>query len=337
MPSILKRCALGAVDRVAVGSGVLRLLASRVRGRLTILMYHKVLPDERARAYPLGNLVVPASAFAQQMRYLAKACHVLPVGEALEAVGRAPANGKPLVAVTFDDGYRDNAEFAAPIMDRHGLRGTFFVPTDFLNGKPLWWDRAAVAFRTLGRDALADRLPEATPVNDLESWLGYLKRCPPARRAEQIDLACHGLELNLPADVFGPMSIDQLRQLDARGHEIAGHSVTHPILPQLDDESLRHELVDSRRQLEDWLGHAVTGMSYPNGDHDDRVVAAAREAGYTWACNTRRGPCPPDADPLRLNRSMISPDSAWHLAGFRAETFGLHDALRRLAPKGRAR
>ena len=114
------------LERVAQRAGVLAHFENRMRRGLTVLMYHRVLAGEEARNYPLPGLVMPEHAFRRQMEFLASRFEVVPVGEALD---RLEARGRRarLVAVTFDDGYLDNYEVAAPILDGLGLRATFFV------------------------------------------------------------------------------------------------------------------------------------------------------------------------------------------------------------------
>jgi peptidoglycan/xylan/chitin deacetylase (PgdA/CDA1 family) len=86
---------------------------------------------------------------------------------------------------------------------------------------------------------------------------------------------------------------DELRALDAAGWEIGSHTCTHPHLTTLDDEQLRHELVTSKAKLEAELGRPCTSLAYPYGDWDERVHAAARDAGYTAAGTIPRTLYPP--------------------------------------------
>ena len=79
------------------------------------------------------------------------------------------------------------------------------------------------------------------------------------------------------------MNWDALRELVERGVEVGSHTVSHPHLVELADEELERELVDSRRQLEDELGRPCRYFSYPYGEQDARVRAAARAAGYEAA------------------------------------------------------
>jgi peptidoglycan/xylan/chitin deacetylase (PgdA/CDA1 family) len=79
------------------------------------------------------------------------------------------------------------------------------------------------------------------------------------------------------------MSWDELRALAERGVEIGSHTVSHPHLPQLSEDEIQTELVDSRARFEDELGGPCRFLAYPYGEHDSRVRAAARRAGYAGA------------------------------------------------------
>ena len=78
-----------------------------------------------------------------------------------------------------------------------------------------------------------------------------------------------------------PMSWQTLRSLATAGWEIGSHSVSHPSLPTLDDDELREELVTSRKECARMTETSCHSLAVPYGDCDARVVAAAREAGYS--------------------------------------------------------
>jgi peptidoglycan/xylan/chitin deacetylase (PgdA/CDA1 family) len=86
------------------------------------------------------------------------------------------------------------------------------------------------------------------------------------------------------------MTWDEIRELDAEGMEIGCHTLTHLILPKLkDDGTLRREIVSAKNMIEVRIGHPVSSLAYPFGQYDERVVAAAREAGFTSARSTWPG------------------------------------------------
>ncbi len=107
-------------------------------------------------------------------------------------------------------------------------------------------------------------------------------------------------EIAAHSDRLATMDWDELRDLVARGFEIGSHTVSHPHLPRLSDAELDAELLDSRLRCEDELGAPCRYLAYPYGEHDERVRAAARRAGYTAAFALHE-PGPQD-DPFALPR-----------------------------------
>ncbi len=324
--------AVALVDRLAKASGIFKVLRNRVAGGVTILMYHKVLPESFVADYPFRNLVVDCSSFDRQMAWLAKNYQVMTLGDAMVALDRKFIPGsQPIACVTFDDGYLDNAVYAAPILESHGLRGTFFVTTGFVEGRPMWFDRAGYAWRNNMQNALA-RAVELAPEHSslwngcttLDAWMGSLKQIEAGLRNSILD-AIPSAEVG-PTEVFGPMAPSHVRRLYESGHEIAAHSVTHPILTRLDDIDLHMELNQSRATLQGWTGHTVEGLCYPNGDCDERVVAAARNAGYRYACSVRRGVATRSSDRMALPRNSLAGSQSALI--FEAEAVGWHDLLR---------
>src|SRR5688572_14817112 len=95
-----------------------------VRGRLSILIFHRVLacPD------PLFPEVPSAVDFEARMRWVRDWFNVLPLKQAIDRLYDRSIPARAL-AITFDDGYADNEEVAAPILKRLGLCATFFVAT----------------------------------------------------------------------------------------------------------------------------------------------------------------------------------------------------------------
>lgn len=102
------------------------------------------------------------------------------------------------------------------------------------------------------------------------------------------------------------MTREQLRAWHAAGMEVGAHTRTHPHLSRCDDATLRDEIGGSKRELEDAIGAPIPQFCYPYGDHDDRVVAEVRDAGFAAATTTRRGRARPGDDAWRLPRIPIA-------------------------------
>ncbi len=111
-------------------------------------------------------------------------------------------------------------------------------------------------------------------------------------------------------DHMATMTWDELRELAERGLEIGSHTVSHPHLPELSDGELDRELRESRARCEDELGRPCPLLSYPYGEHDARVQAAARRAGYEAAFCLGGSASP--LNPYALPRVDLYPrDAPW--------------------------
>jgi peptidoglycan/xylan/chitin deacetylase (PgdA/CDA1 family) len=93
-----------------------------------------------------------------------------------------------------------------------------------------------------------------------------------------------GAPLSIP-ELAGddPQQLATLKWDELRDVDVGSHGVRHAHLTRLSDDELRQELVDSKQQVEDELGRACLDFAYPYGEHDERVRAAVRAAGYERA------------------------------------------------------
>lgn len=311
-----------------------------LRDRLVILCYHRVLPASAKAAYFQPDLVVTPEALREHCAILRHVYEVLPLHEAWGALRSGSNRSRPLAAITFDDGYRDNHRYAAPILAKHGLRATFFVITDLVGAdRPPWYDQLAAlvaAYAKRGNDLrenpdvrrILNHVPNTN--DDPAAPTPYRavvlsKRLSPDRREELLTVlrALAGNEPTIASDDL-IMNWKELRDLADAGHEIGSHTRTHPILPQLDDAALRDEIAGSRKSLEANLRRPVTSFCYPNGDFDDRVEKAVADAGYECATAVEFGVNSANESPFRLRRWFMHEDR------LRGATGGQSSALLRM-------
>jgi peptidoglycan/xylan/chitin deacetylase (PgdA/CDA1 family) len=317
-------------------SGALAAREKAVRGKLAILCYHRILPEPQRSAYHDPSLVVTPDIFAAQCRTLAEHYTVLPLESAFSRWQSGERPAKPFAAITFDDGYRDNAEFAAPILNELGIHGTFFVIAGFVGTTEIpWYDRAGLAWNAV------ESCNRCTVADDARMVVARAKHLTGDERSAWLEalMAKAGPLEFAERDLI--MTQEQLRALVEAGHEIGSHSMTHPLLPQCDEQALQAEIGVSRHRLEAAIGREVPGLCYPNGDSDSRVETTAAQAGYSYATSVAGGLNGlGDYEPLRLKRWFIDQDRLTSPTGehdsilFRMEICGLSHSLRSL--KGKA-
>lgn len=292
----------------AAVSAALTLLGVTRRQRLVTLIYHRV----RTVRDPMFPGEVTADDFSWQIEMVSRYCHPLPLREAVARL-RAGTLPSRAVAVTFDDGYRDNATTALPLLRRHGVPATFFVATSFLGGGMMWNDAVIEALRATsltsialaGIDLPAQLLDDPTSRGRAAaSILHHIKHRPQAERqriAERIVELC---QVHLPRDLM--MTEAQVRSLHAAGMEVGAHTHTHPILCTLEPQAVREEMAGSRDALELLTGAPVVGFAYPNGrpgeDYGPRERRIVEELGFEYAVATRWGASTSATDRFQLPR-----------------------------------
>jgi peptidoglycan/xylan/chitin deacetylase (PgdA/CDA1 family) len=291
-----------------LGALLLRLGALGAPGRLTILIYHRVLPQPD----PLFPGEVDAERFDRQLAWLRRGFNVIPLAQAVRGLreGTLPPRA---ACITFDDGYADNAEVALPLLRRHGLHATFFVASGFLDGGRMWNDTVIELLRRapgplLDLTALGyGRHPLATPAERtaaIHALLGQLKYLEPAARLAEVERLRAHLGQALPEDLM--MRSSQVRELHQAGMEIGAHTVHHPILASTAEAAARAEMASGKAALEAIIGAPVRLFAYPNGkpgqDYLAPHVALARELGFDAAVATAWGAADAGSDPFQLPR-----------------------------------
>ncbi|HEY5794153.1 MAG TPA: polysaccharide deacetylase family protein [Bosea sp. (in: a-proteobacteria)] len=301
MRATMKARLRDTIAKLVAGSGAITRREAGIRDHLTILCYHRILPEPQRSTYHDPDLVVAPEAFRTHCRLLTQYYTVLPLDLALRQAKSGESTGRPLAAVTFDDGYQDNYLLAAPILAEYGIQATFFVVAGLVDTENVpWYDQAGLAWNALDRCGHELEAPNAHVA------MSTAKQLSPAQREEWIAaLQRRAGPIVVPA-MDRIMTSAQLRDLVSQGHEVGSHTMTHPLLPQCDDATLANELQQSRATLAAITGGNITGICYPNGDCDDRVAQAARAAGYAYATSVENGINDPGAlDDLALKRWFI--------------------------------
>jgi len=323
------------------------------RASLTVLAYHRVL--ERSDLGELDPDLVDATpaTFDEQMGLLRR--HLSPVGLA-EVLAAATPGGAPLpphpVLVTFDDGYRDNLEIAAPILKRHGMRAAFFVATDYMTTPRLfWWERIHVIMSRTRVPSLELTYPHAIsiPMGDAEGRRLALRAVRNlAKDCYDLDIERYLEALSVAAEVPWPRAEDERRAREVMldwdgvlalrdaGMDVASHTCGHRVLQTLTPSALERELRESKATLEARLGAAVRAVAYPVGRSivgSPQIARAVRDAGYDLGFAVQPGANAIGqgtgqrglGDEALLDLKRIPVDGAWSTARFRAAL--IHHAL----------
>jgi len=334
-----KTALAGALGALGVTGAV---LAAR-RHAPVILRYHRIHPDGVEPAYELG---ITRPVFEAQLDYLSREGSVVSLADVCAGL----FDGRPLpdraVALTFDDGYRDNYTQAFPALRARGLPATVFVTGGHLDsGRRFWWDElAGAAFAAAPGEHTLDlgRGPEPVRLDGGHSRRRLVDRvCARAKALPDAEarawLADLGAALGgAPDEERSVLSWREAQEMAAAGIEIGSHTLDHPVLSRLELVEVERQVVASRRLIEERLGKPVRFFAYPNGTREDftpEVERAVRQAGYQAALTTIEGRPGPFSDPFKLERVAVSAgmctdgDGLFCEALFASEISGMMGAL----------
>ena len=261
------------------------------------------------------------SEFSRQLEMLSRSFIPVSATDVLNHVENGASLPPYAVLVTFDDGFRNNLTYAAPILERLGIPALIHLTTGHIGQSGLLWtqelDERILSWRhtalpmprgqadavlsddTSERWQLADRVRNVCKRLPHEERIAYLDRLrqKPLSAAE-----------DWQQDLYSFLSWEEVRELDSRGFSVGSHTVDHPILTTLSPSGLVSELGESKSRIESELGKPCLWLAYPNGgpaDFSPEVVAAAEKAEYKIAFTLMERTNPQSLDPYKIDRICI--------------------------------
>ena len=284
----------------------------RHRGKVIVLMYHRVLTSEEvAHQSVQSGMYVLDSVFAQHMSFVKNTFTVLSLQELLDLWQNGAWNEQARYCViTFDDGWVDNYRHAYPVLKRLGIPATIFLPTDYVGTEEWFWpDQMAYLLKIL-----AERGGKAEALKGIEGVLsGFLngdvrplvevfgrreqmtdeiiERCKqmPIQRIHQLlDGLAAELGVSLPQGRV-IVNWDEVREMSQAGVSFGSHSCSHRIMTTIAPDEVSKELLKSKQVL---LGEGVNYVPvfcYPNGNSDPHIQSQVRACGYEAAVSVQIG------------------------------------------------
>ncbi|MAI63397.1 MAG: hypothetical protein CL600_00705 [Alteromonas sp.] len=250
-----------------------------------IFMYHNF------SALPMRS-AVSADQFVWQIEHIKKHYNVMTFGELSEQVFEHKKIPNNAVVLTIDDGYKNFYDIAYPILREHKITASLYVTTDFIDGKDwLWFDKLKVIVHTCGSKLKGKTFKGLeSPLTGCENadWATlnklFLVLCETKKR-KLIDEMGDSLNVDLskPPEIFQPCSWQHLREMQKGGIEIGGHTSSHPVLTQLNEENSWSQISLSLQRITDELGPSRRTFCYPNGqpgDYNARIIQQVESAGY---------------------------------------------------------
>ena len=336
-PLPLRRRLLLGSQQVMYWSGAVSLYvrARSIHGAI-ILMYHSVPPRDHARWIHPCNRVVPET-FEAQMRFLARRRRVTSMAELVDqlSAGQRPKLGT--VVITFDDGYLDTRDVAAPILERYQFPATLYLPTGYVQrGETQWADRLYTTFASRTRDRFSLSDYDASCAVDAQSFEQTAEKLLTASYETREKLLEHLADQLKPAAQPPRLTMtwDDVRDMKMRYplFDIGGHTVDHIDLRTHGGDAARTEIQGCFNDIRRELGEPPRHFSFPYSRSSDETQWMVEEAGFSSAVAAGSNPLI-DAGANRFALPRIEPPCSMSL--FRFRTSGAYPGLS-LALTGRA-
>lgn len=275
------------------------LTPRRMAGAGAILMLHRVSPQDRS---PLGvnaGLSVTPDFLDKLVGSLKSEGYEFVALEDIPARLAKP-DGKPFLAVTFDDGYKDNALHAYPVLRRHDVPWTVYIAPGVVDGEAfLWWellelalmklDAAELPFRSLACRTMAEKTAAFERIQE------FLLRELPEVEVPEFVRTFAG-KAGIDAKTYGANELLDWNEISALAKDplctIGNHTMRHHHLARLSDEALAAEFAQAHAALESRTGIAPKHVAYPYGYElaaGRRETEHAEKLGYTTGVTTRHG------------------------------------------------
>lgn len=332
----VKRAVRRSIGRVAPIAWSLKR-----KNSLTILTYHRVLPEDHPdRLVEQPGMYVSPQTLAMHLRVLEQYFDLIDLREWLERRENGEALPTRACSITFDDGWRDNYQFALPVLKASGVPVTIFLVADFIGSDYEFWpNRLARLLRGRagqpGHSNEIERLLASLGIklgnvemplslDDVDRIIGACKAVPDDRMNQMLA----GLDQLGPNEGIGHrrhiMDVAEIAEMSSTGRiRFGSHSRRHlRLLKQLPPDKLHEEIVQSRVVLRRLTGQEIDVFCYPNGDYSSEAIRLVRSE-YRAAVTTDPGWNFAETDACLLKRVSLHDDISSDEQSFLARVGGL--------------
>lgn len=335
--NFIKRC----LQHVAVKIG--RYTLSRHEPVLIVLMYHRILPfdDTRAHIEEPGMIVAPET-LRLHLEIIEKEFEIMQLSEWVKQKNDGSILPARACAITFDDGWADNYEFAFPILKDMGIPASIFLTSDMIGTRKMFWPERLSrivreialhhyqhwSHRNLEWIQAADtsyQFDSSVPsTEELSELIASAKTLADNEIHSRLDVIEKDLKLSLPDSAHSLLNWDQISDMiDSGIIEVGSHTCHHIRLNSTTPpEVLEKEIISSKQQIEHKTGQEVTTFCFPNGDYSSSALALVRQY-YNCALTTKPGFNTIDNDNYLLQRFGIHQGNSKDRTAFLARISGL--------------
>ncbi|MHB8269014.1 polysaccharide deacetylase family protein [Bradyrhizobium sp.] len=289
--------------RLAFFTGYARLMERRAGGAGAILRFERVRPARSVAFQPRRAHEITPDFLDRTVRALRRwKFDIVGMDEVCRRAA-GPKSPRRFVCLTFDGATRDLMTFGYPVLAKHGVPFTVYVPTAFPDGLgEAWWLALEAVIARNDRIALVmDRAEKRFEIADVDEkvrlydfLLGWMRSLGPEDLSAAINDLCKRHSVDLATlSREASMDWDDLAKLAADPNvTIASMTVNAPVLTSVSDAAAAREISMGRAVAESAFHRDILHFAYPFGDRasfNRQHVMLARDAGFTSAVTALPG------------------------------------------------
>ncbi len=292
---------------------LVRFLSGPVK---VILNFHKVRPNG---LFPDPFDTCPSISvelFRELLIYLRRYYKIVPLRNLFEI----PDPKKPLLSITFDDGWKATYEIAFPILQELDIPATIFITTGKIGSpEPFWQQKLGRLFSyaiSEGDIEIQQNLKNILKVGDkmpltINLYKKTVNKWKLLKYSEIDDWLNKYQWLKQISHYDKPLFLthDDIKEMTSKNIDVGSHTVNHVILPIQSNSIVEYELLESKKTLEEIVRKPVDMLAYPDGAFSNEIIRKAKASGFKFGFTTKNTPMGKRIDPMKCPRV----DFEWEL------------------------
>jgi peptidoglycan/xylan/chitin deacetylase (PgdA/CDA1 family) len=300
LKSILRKIAKVIIATLLYRLGFFAVIKSNLfnKEKLKVIVFHRIGDNE----FDPLSMFVKIKTFDSIMNYITNNYKVISLQDALDLLEKKERFSDNYIAVTFDDGYKDNYVNAFPILKKYNIPATIFLTAAYKNNFN-WYDRIVDAFQRTKKtffklDELKSEVFLLKTLQDkqdvIRKVVEFAKRIAGLERDKFIDKVITLLDVNQDQidDSNRLLSKEEILEMNANGVTFGSHGLSHTILTVLSPNDAEREIIDSKNLLSLMTRMNIDLFAYPNGqegDFNDEILGLLKKYDYRAAFTVLSG------------------------------------------------
>ncbi|MBN07654.1 MAG: polysaccharide deacetylase [Rhodospirillaceae bacterium] len=298
---------------------------NRCLDELVILLYHGVTSSSSIGIENVSRKHISEVEFRRQIRFVKENCNPLTIEQVVYHCRTGQKFPPHSVAITFDDGFKNNFEIAAPVLREYQVPAVFYVCAGVINTDLMFWvDELECCINSTKKKKIKLKLGGETSfkvgtyeekLTALEKIKSFCKLCSSIEKSRIVREVVASTEIEPGVNYsenYQKISWQELIELDRDPlFTIGAHTLYHDVLRNQPEKDMYATIQLSLDLLSYNLQHSIHHFSYPEGQaahYDQKVIDYLKRVGVVCSPSAIVGLNPAGSDPFHLKRIMVGFD-----------------------------